>query len=361
MGAHPKAPSGVIDEGETLALNTLIRRFPEKMLGKPAARKFQNTLPFLFKVLAAAQPLSVQVHPDAAAAEAGFNRENRMNIAIEAPRRNYRDPWPKPEIICAVEPFVALNGFRGAGDIVERFQAFCPEHLSGQIRMLENEPHESGIKKMFESLLRMAPERQKAICESAARAAGNLDLPEAGWVGRLYEYYPSDIGVLAPLYLNLIRLEPHSAMFLTPGRIHAYLEGIGIELMANSDNVIRGGLTAKHIDVGELLQIASFDPAPPEILRPVARSACESYYPAEAEEFRLSVIRVRKGDKCRMPEDHGIEILLCMEGGATLHSANADEPLILKKGGSALIPACTDGYSIEGDAFFFKASTGDIQ
>ena len=356
MGAHPKAPSSVVTDNEKIELNTLVGRYPKQILGTGTAERFNNTLPFLFKVLAAEHPLSIQAHPDKTQAKAGFERENKLKIPIDAPHRNYRDPWPKPEIICAIEPFTALNGFRPADAIAGFFQSFCPAELAAQIKFLNDEPNASGIKKMFASLLRMEEKTKQRTIQSAIEKAVKTDSPEGEWVQKIHEQYPDDIGVLSPLFLTLIQLEPYSAMFLSPGRMHAYLKGVGIELMANSDNVLRGGLTGKHMDVQELMRTVSFEPSPIEILRPVAKNDWESVYPADAEEFILSRMQTNNQYKYRCSENHGLEILLCMKGSATITQGTEKTLLNIEKGSSVLIPANAGTYEIRGEAFFFKAS-----
>lgn len=366
MGAHPKAPSRVVTNDDTIALDTLIARHPEKILGSAVAGAFDGTLPFLFKVLAADQPLSIQAHPARHLAEEGYERENRLQIPVDAPHRNYRDRWPKPEIICAVKPFYALNGFRKAAEIKDLFTAFAPTGLAGAIDILSNnaisgdaisgDDEASAIRSMFEWMLRMpAEKRSEAIHEATEKASGSEN-EEARWVMRLFDHYPKDIGVMSPLFLNLIRLEPFTAMFLPPGSLHAYLEGVGIELMANSDNVLRGGLTAKHMDVSELLRVVNFSPAPVEILRPVARSACQQVFQTSADEFELCVIRVDEGNPCGLPVPEGPEILLCMKGSGRVFCGPDDSFYGMEQGQSLLIPAGTGPCTIKGDAMFFRAS-----
>ena len=361
MGAHPKAPSRVVTNGDSIPLDTLIARHPGEILGNTAAGTFGGILPFLFKVLAADQPLSIQAHPARHLAEEGFERENGLQIPIDAPHRNYRDRWPKPEIICAVKPFYALNGFRGAAEIKDLFMTFCPNGLSGAVDILSNNitsrnDEESAIRSMFEWILQMPAEKKSEAIRETTERASEMESEEARWIMQLFEYYPEDIGVLSPLFLNLIRLEPFTAMFLPPGSLHAYLEGVGIELMANSDNVLRGGLTSKHMDVEELLRVVNFTPAPLEILRPVARSACEQVFQTSADEFELCVIRADEGHPCSLPMPEGPEILLCMEGSARIFCGPEDSFSGLEQGQSLLIPAGSGPYTIKGNATFFRAS-----
>ncbi len=355
MGAHPKAPSRIRSNGESIALDRVIRNNPENILGQPAARRFESTLPYLFKVLAAEQPLSIQAHPDRAEAVEGFARENRLNIPMDAPERSYKDPWPKPECICALEPFIALNGFRPAEETVGLLQRFCPVALRAEIDALADSPDAAGIKTFFEILLTLPDNRREEIIREAAGNADRNESEESFWLKRLHAHYPGDIGILSPLFLHLIRLEPGQAMFLPPGRMHAYLYGVGIELMANSDNVLRGGLTKKHMDVAELMRVLRFDPSPVEILAPEPVGSCEKRYLLDVDEFSLSVITPHQGLAYDGPETHSAEILLCLEGDANLLTDNMPA-FSMSKGNAVLIPAAAGAYRIEGNAMLYKAA-----
>jgi len=347
MGAHPKAPSTVRIGGEPIGLDRLIRQYPEQILGHGISRKFDATLPYLFKVLAAGEPLSIQAHPDAATAAEGFDRENRLGIPLGAPERNYRDPWPKPEVICAIEPFIALNGFRPAADVNELLGRFCPDLNVGA----------ADLRDLFRTLVTLPEARRELMIAEIARNARANDSEEARWVLRLHEQYPGDIGMMMPLLLNLIRLEPGQAMFLPPGRLHAYLSGVGIELMGNSDNVLRGGLTRKHMDVNELMRVLRFDSAPVDIIAPVEVNPSEWRYPLHVEEFRLAVIRtIGPAQGYDGPDLHSAEIILCLDGHAKMIHGGSPASLGFARGDALLIPAAARGYRIEGTAALYKAS-----
>ncbi|MGM0451627.1 MAG: mannose-6-phosphate isomerase, class I [Thermodesulfobacteriota bacterium] len=356
MGAHPKAPGKIHCDGQTVALDRLIEQAPEAIVGPAIAEKFERTLPYLFKVLAAEQPLSIQAHPDRAMAAEGFERENAEGIPIAAAHRNYRDPWPKPEIICALEPFDALYGFRPPAAMTELLQRFCPASLAAAGKALQRSPDGAGIKTLFETLLTLAQDRKTEVIEEARRNAADIQSEESRWIVRLHDAYPEDIGVLSPLILNLVRLEPGQAMFLPAGCLHAYLSGVGIELMANSDNVLRGGLTRKHIDVGELLRVLQFAPSTPEILEPEPAGPGQWRYRLTVDEFALSVICLAGAKPYAGPAQHSAEILLCVNGTARIFGPETTPPVEMEKGTAALIPAAAGKYRIEGIARLYKAS-----
>lgn len=354
MGAHPKASSLIEYEGKQLSLAEVIENHPEDILGKTAARKFDRRLPYLFKVLAAAKPLSIQAHPNQEQAEEGFERENRLGIPLTAPNRNYKDRSHKPECLCALTRFWGLRGFRSIPEILSLAEKICPAELEPEIRDLRKQPDASGLKSFFHALGTMTHERKRNTITQAVRVAQREDDPIFKWILRLYDDYPEDIGVLSPVFLNLICLEPGQAMFLPAGELHAYLDGVGIELMANSDNVLRGGLTPKHIDVPELLRVLDFTAGKPDILLPRKISEYESVYDSLAEEFVLSVIAVRPAMNDAQFFPQSVEILLCTQGSATL---TADEQsLPVAKGLSLMIPCSAETYYIQGNATFCKAA-----
>ena len=358
MGAHPKAPSQVLSDGLWRSLPEVIQENPEETLGQKVAARFSNKLPFLFKVLAAAKPLSIQAHPNKEQAEQGFARENELGISLNASHRNYRDDNHKPEIICALTPFWALNGFRRIEETLSLLEEARITDLAEIVSFLRSHSNRDGLKKFFNYLMTMEAQKQRQIVEEAvAFAEGRAgEEPAWTWIAKLNEEYPGDIGVLSPLFLNLVRLEPQQAMYLPAGELHAYLEGVGIELMANSDNVLRGGLTPKHIDVQELLAVLNFTDGDLNILSPKNLASGEEIYSTEAEEFVLSVIRINKAASFNSPLDRSVEMMLCTEGKVNVTNLSDGEITLLTKGTSIIVPAAVEQYSIEGDGILYKAT-----
>ena len=358
MGAHPKAPSAIKMRDQWVSLADLIAAHPEAILGPAAARRFEGRLPFLFKILAADAPLSIQAHPDEDQARLGFARENREGVPLDAPDRNYRDRSHKPEILCALTPFWGLNGFQPPAAIASNLQEYAPQTLA-TIRRRLNEPDvEHALEAFFSTLLDLPDKlKQDAIVETTAVArTKGTHSAAADWVLRLEKAYPGDIGVLAPLFLNLVCLSPGQAMFLAAGQLHAYLEGVGIELMANSDNVLRGGLTPKHIDVPELMRVLRLNAAAPRIILPQAADKTVSLYAVDVAEFALAQIELAGEQVFFSSAKRGMEILLTVEGAVSIYPGGVKTKFALRKGASVMVPACLAGYSIRGEGKVFRAS-----
>jgi len=358
MGAHPKAPSKVKCNGKWLSLLELIDNNSHDILGEKVAQRFKNRLPYLFKVLAAAKPLSIQAHPSLDQASEGFDRENRLGIPLDAPNRNYKDDNHKPECICALTFFWALNGFRKIPDIISLMGKICPTGLKKDFDLFRQRPNSRGLKEFFKAMMIMDRTTQKQIISDAVKNSDPLKDKNTAyqWIIDLHEEYPSDIGVLSPIVLNLICLEPGQAMFLPAGTLHAYLDGVGIELMANSDNVLRGGLTPKHVDVKELLNVLNFEERDVNILKIEKINPCEHQYESHAQEFSLSVIAVKMDMNYYSPDKRHVEILLCTDGDAVVVDLAENKSVRIKKGMSILIPAVVKKYGIIGDAVFYKAA-----
>jgi mannose-6-phosphate isomerase len=341
MGVHPDGPSALAAPAGPRLLPELIARDPERFLGKEAAKEFGG-LPFLFKLLAAERSLSIQAHPNLAQARAGWERENSLGLPPGAPNRNYKDPNHKPELICALSPFTAMAGFRDPGEIRSLLRLFgCPV-LAPLLDALKEEPSgdgEGALKRFLGALFSLGPEARVALGAHARGFARNNPPPSYAeeWklAAQFAELYPEDPAVIAPLYLNLITLQSGDAMNIPAGILHAYVRGFGAELMANSDNVLRGGLTAKHVDLDELTSILRFVPFKPEILQPLGAGGLLEAYPSSFREFSLYRLHGR-GAAVPFPL-RGPAILLILEG----ELAVPGEKLLLKPGESAFVAAGT--------------------
>ncbi|MDN5858232.1 MAG: mannose-6-phosphate isomerase, class I [Pseudonocardia sp.] len=350
LGAHPGDPSR-LRSGATLL--EALRADPEGLLGADRARKWDDTLPYLLKVLAADEPLSLQAHPSLAQAMAGFAAEERAGIARDAADRNYRDANHKPELICALTEFHALVGFRNPGATVEMLRELAVPELDAYTALLAAQPCSEGLRALFTTLITLPQSvldmLVPALQLGCVRLAG-VDGPfrtEARTLLELSERYPGDAGVLAAVLLNRITLAPGEAVYLPAGNLHSYLHGAGIELMANSDNVLRGGLTPKHVDMPELLRVLDFAAAPPPVLTGTPEGAWLRY-DTPFEEFLLR--RYESGpalDPAAGPvavPDGGPRILLCTAGAACLRGA--DRELRLARGASAWFGAGDTGATV---------------
>ncbi|HPJ66742.1 MAG TPA: mannose-6-phosphate isomerase, class I [Desulfobacteraceae bacterium] len=358
MGAHANGPSRVFKDGQWEPLPEVIDENPEFVLGKNVSSRYSNKLPFLFKVLAAETPLSIQVHPNLIQAREGFARDSSSGIPLDSPDRNYRDENHKPEILCALTRFKALRGFRKIDDILMLTEKVRSPFLSDELDRFIKSPGISGLEQFYTSLMTMEGEQQRKAVENAAAIARKMADEDRAfhWVVKLNEHYPGDIGVLSPLILNLVELEPGEAIYLLPGKPHAYLHGAGMELMASSDNVIRGGLTPKKVDVAELLKIIRFEIDDNVPIKPVIVRENEKAYPSPAEEFQLSEISLTEGRHFTSTESRSVEILICLKGDADVTDLGSAESLKIKKGTSIIVPSIVSRYRIEGKSTIYKAT-----
>ena len=349
FGAHPHDPAWLqTDDGEHSLLEAL-RADPDGELGPVLRGRFGDTLPFLLKVLAADEPLSLQAHPSTEQAVEGFAREDRQGIPVSAPIRNYRDRSHKPELLVALGPFEALAGFRPAARTVELMQAIAPGVLQPFIHLLSGQSDADGLRALFTTWITCPqPDLDKlvpAVLDGAityVRSGAHEFDAEARTVLELGERYPGDAGVLCSLLLNRVTLAPGEGIYLPAGNLHAYLQGVGIEVMANSDNVLRGGLTPKHVDVPELLRVLDFRPAHDVVVRPESfRDGAELVYDTPAPEFEVSVLQIDGellGHEVDAPTRHdGPQILLCTEGAATVHAKTS--AVVLERGAAAWVGA----------------------
>jgi len=321
-------------------------------------------------VLAADEPLSLQAHPSARQAEEGFARENRLGIPITSPTRNYRDRSHKPEILIALGEFDALAGFRKVSRTVELMKALAVVDLDPFLGLVSGQPEAEGLRALFTTWI-TAPQPDldvlvPAIIEGAihyVRSGATEFAAEARTVLELGERYPGDAGVLAALLLNRVTLRPGEAIFLPAGNLHTYLQGIAVEVMANSDNVLRGGLTPKHVDVPELLRVLDFRPATEAVLRPGMHcEGPELVYDTPTTEFsvsRLTIDGEDLGHELDVALRHeGPQLMLCTSGSVLMHAKSSS--LILERGQAAWVPA-DDGQirlAAERPAEVFRVSVG---
>jgi mannose-6-phosphate isomerase len=363
MGIHPMGISKVYWGREWISLPDLIQRDPENVLGKEVARKFSNRLPFLFKVLSAATPLSIQAHPNRPQAHKGFAKENRLKIPLDAPARNYRDENHKPELLCALTPFDALKGLRKRDEILAFFGRVPLPSLDGPVRLLRKGKGRRSFAGFFSALLGLGAEARKRAVSELVMAAESMvsSDPVFRWMIKLHQWFPDDLGVFAPLLMNPIHLEPGEAIYIDPGELHSYLEGAGVELMANSDNVIRAGLTSKHADIPELLRILCFEESVGGVIKPQARNQSEWVYPSPAKEFVLSRLCLRKGALYHEKGRKSLEVMICTEGNAEITDVLAAETLSVTRGSTFLVPAMVHEVTVEGDATFYKAGVPAVE
>jgi mannose-6-phosphate isomerase len=342
MGAHPGAPSRVTRYtaeqplSEVIAaeqpLSEVIAADPVRELGPAAVEKFGPRLPFLLKLLAAGAPLSLQVHPNLAQAKEGYAAEESAGVPMDAPHRNYKDANHKPELICALTPFDGLCGFRTPLEAADLLAGLDVDSLKPYVDLLHAHPEEAALREVLTAVLTADPDEMTATVAEAAAAAERLGGAYAPYAS-IAHHYPGDPGVIAAMLLNYVQLQPGEALFLGAGVPHAYLNGLGVEIMANSDNVLRCGLTPKHVDVPELLRIVRFEASDPGVLRPEASPSGEEVYDTPIDEFRLSRYVLAPDAAPRDLTAPTPQILLCTAGSVTAGD------LTLAPGESAFVPA----------------------
>ncbi|HEY5375530.1 MAG TPA: mannose-6-phosphate isomerase, class I [Polyangiaceae bacterium] len=361
LGAHPKAPSLVLPSRE--ALSELIEREPTRILGAALEARFGARLPFLLKVLAAETPLSLQAHPTLEQARAGFAAEEARGVPVDAPNRNYKDRNHKPELLCALTPFSALCGFRSIPKTLELFRALRAPHVSYLLEGLEQLPTEAGLSQLFSTLLGLSGERRAELaqetldrCTVLAAFEGPFQ-HEFSWAVRVGVLYPGDIGIVSALLLNLVQLSPGEAIYLPAGKLHAYLSGVGMEIMANSDNVLRGGLTPKHVDPAQLLHLLDFRTGPVGVLQGEARGSARVYQTPTAE-FELQAFQILPGEQPTIVDRRGPEILFCERGNISVECGA--QKLALEQGEALFLDATEPGYVLRGEGTLFRAGVGAI-
>ena len=353
LGAHTSAPALV--DGQPL--DEVIAADPKGTVGEKSVEHFGPLLPYLLKVLSASKPLSLQAHPTRAQAEAGFGAEQEAGVALDAPTRTYRDDWPKPEMLCALVKTQVLCGFREPAETYALFEALGVPSALELVQPLRDGGAE-GVKQVFRDILRLG-EDERAVVGEVVDACGQVD--DQGDLGlladtaqRLGGAFPDDPGVLGALLMNRVTLEPGQATFLGAGNLHAYLEGSAVEIMANSDNVLRGGLTSKFVNVEELLKILDFTSGFPGFVPCTEGPAGVWSYQPYAEEFALWRL-VPEGAAVAVPRTDSARVVLVTEGEFVLESDG--ERLELKRGQSAFL-ATDEKVTLEGRGNAFVAGPG---
>ena len=361
MGAHPGDSSVLLGSAAERPLIECIADKPVLLLGERVEARFGPRLPFLLKVLAAAEPLSLQAHPSEAQAARGFAQEEAAGVPIGASGRNYKDSHHKPELICALTEFHALCGFREPATTVELLAALGVPQLDHYLSLLSGQPDADGVRALFSSILTIPSSVLRPLLTAVLTAcvdrlrAGSSFAAEYRTALELGERYPGDPGVLASLLLNRVSLAPGQALYLAAGNLHAYLSGVGVELMANSDNVLRGGLTPKHVDVPELMRVLDFSAGPVDVLNGHESRPGEVVYPTPAPEFRLSRLELSTTG-LDLTHD-GPQVVLVVEGSAVMTDGEGRR-LTVDRGRSVWVSASDAGVSITGAGTAFRATDG---
>ena len=372
LGAHAGGPSLVESPVAPVPLPELIAAAPEQVLGTSVADRFEKLLPYLFKILDARKMLSIQAHPTISQARAGFEAEESAGISLKASTRNYKDRNHKPEVHVALTDFWMLHGFRPLEEIAEslrsvpELQPLMPD-FSEKLALAgtDGAARSALLRKLYERAMTMPQAEVDSllnplISRLEKEPLTNKSLPDF-WAARAAREFPlpdghRDRGIFSIYLLNLVRLEPGEATYQSAGTLHAYLEGVNVELMANSDNVLRGGLTPKNVDVAELMRVLRFDEGEVDIIQGRDTGNGETVFPTPAAEFELSRIQCSEGREYHSGTRTGPDILIVLAGEVTATS-NGDK-LPIKTGESFFAPQDTD-YEITGQsatAVLFKAS-----
>jgi len=343
MGAHPKSSSQVADpQGQWQPLRAVIDADRPGQLGAAVDARF-GELPFLFKVLCADQPLSIQVHPSKSAAVVGFAKENAAGIPLDAANRNYKDANHKPELVFALTPFLAMNGFREQADMLALLQPVADAHPA--IAAFIQQPDQAQLANLFASLLSMDGTVKTQALDVLNTALKQQQGPTWDAIRAIAVFYPDDSGLFSPLLLNIITLAPGEAMFLYAETPHAYLQGVALEVMANSDNVLRAGLTPKFIDIPELLANVQFIAKPAaELLTTPVRKGTELRFPIPVEDFAFSLHDL--SSTAETVSQQSAAIIFCVEGEAVLQ--RGEQQLVLAPGESCFIAANEGAITLQG-------------
>ncbi|WP_433265285.1 mannose-6-phosphate isomerase, class I [Actinosynnema sp. CS-041913] len=364
MGAHPGDPSRVIRPDGPRSLLELLAEDPAGQLGARCAERWGSRLPFLLKVLAADEPLSLQAHPSASQAALGFAAEEAAGVPMDSSVRNYKDPSAKPELICALTEFHALAGFRAPERTVALLRSLEAPDFTPYTELLAEQPDANGLRALFTTLITLPQTALDALlpqvldaCVLHVKERGEFDL-ECRTILELGEAYPGDAGVLAALLLNRLVLKPGEAIHLPAGNLHAYLHGTGVEILANSDNVLRCGLTPKHVDVPELMRVLDFTCGDMPVQSGSETAPGLWTYRTPSPEFELSRLELSAGGETLVDHD-GPQILLVTEGRARLADPSGAS-LVVERGRSVWLPASDPAVLVTADepTRLFRATAG---
>jgi len=358
MGSHRRGTSLLQSKKGEIPLSEFIKGNMEDVLGSEIASGYGD-LPFLFKVLAAGSPLSIQVHPDKQQAEKGFQKENQLSIPLDAFNRNYKDDNHKPEIICALTPFWAMRGFRTIDSIIDNFQKADLDSFKEDLEAFSGNRTSEGLQKFFSAIMALEGDRKMTFIHELVSSAQKQQGDAFSWVLNLHEKYPEDAAIAGPLYLNLVQLQPGEALYLSAGELHAYLDGLGMELMASSDNVLRGGLTPKYVDRDELMRILNFSGADPEILKAGSSKDGVATYDSPSREFELSRIDVNGENDYLIEDINRVQILFVSEGDLSFNS-ELGEDIHAVKGESLFVPYNAGNWMAKGNAVIYRASVPGV-
>ena len=364
FGAHPEAPAGVVlscPNPVAVPLDRLIADRQDEVLGPGATGA---ALPFLTKILSAARPLSIQAHPNREQAVRGFAAETTGAHPVAATHRNYRDQNHKPELLYALTPFSALSGFRPAAEAAQLLAALGLEQLRPDIQRLASEGA-AAYRPLLEALYRHTGTDLAAAAVDAARRASTEGAPSCReamhWVVRIATHHPDDPLVVAPLFLRLIRLDPGEALFTGPGVPHTYLEGSAVEVMANSDNVLRLGLTSKRVDAAELLDILVYETAAGAAIESLDEKhpwGTRSRIHPQVDDFRLDVLHIGNHGEAPLRSNGRARIVLCLDGEVDVRNAFGSQ--LLHPGQAALLPAAAKTITATGPGTVALTTSNDV-
>ena len=375
FGAHPTAPAKVTylkapaSENGLYSLDKLIASDPIGILGPTVTSQF-GRLPFLVKVLAASKPLSLQAHPCTEIAKTGFDREQALRIPLNASHRSFRDPHHKPELVCALNQFEVLCGLRDAEKTLMLLETIDTKALDPVRERLRTDSSPEGLRNLIGWLLSLEKHRAAKLVDLVVKACtSQQQTPSQNWqatptqscqqqtpsqswdmVSTLGKHYPSDAGVIVALLLNHVTLKSGEALFLPAGNLHCYLRGTAVEVMACSDNVLRGGLTSKHIDADALLEVLDLTPSAVKIQQPELIDGVATYHTPVPE---FSLLRVELESSQPVTLDGGPAILMCTEGNVHVKSTTRMNGVTLKKGQAAWADAYESAITVKGDAQVF--------